>query len=180
MRRIVQAALVAAGLAASGLAHAQAGKEIYEKTCALCHAGGLAGAPRRFLSHSQIVFPSGVTGGARTSLFFQPGQLLGLYLVANGSTADALAGNANVWFTFDAANSDGGLDHEFRFEDLAGLGDADYNDADVTISRTPALVPIGQPGQTLSANFVKLPTSDKSFRGEVGLIFDFIGIELGQ
>ena len=39
-------ALVLAGCAPFALADAAAGKATYEKTCALCHAGGLAGAPR--------------------------------------------------------------------------------------------------------------------------------------
>src|SRR5262245_30962865 len=51
-----------------------------------------AGYAAAALSRGQVVFASGARQGAKNTLTFQPGQLLGLYLVSNGSTAQALAG----------------------------------------------------------------------------------------
>ncbi|MBT9311139.1 beta strand repeat-containing protein [Leptothoe kymatousa] len=65
------------------------------------------------------------------------GGFLGTYLIANGTEA---AGN-DVFFSYGAAN--GGNDHvrqlgnnTFGFEDLVGLGDADFNDTVVSFTLT--------------------------------------------
>ena len=45
-RAIANALLCTALVSAAGLAEATSGKEVYEAKCALCHANGLAGAPK--------------------------------------------------------------------------------------------------------------------------------------
>src|SRR5262249_16505985 len=110
------------------------------------------------LSRGQVVFASGAGQGARKTMTFQPGQFVGLYLVSNGTTGEALAGQRYVFFTFDEANADR-FDHaqtrvrgdggrDYRFEDTFGGGDRDFNDAVVGVTRTQALLTPGQAGQT--------------------------------
>jgi cyclophilin family peptidyl-prolyl cis-trans isomerase len=130
------------------------------------------------LLRAQVVFARGAGIGAKNALSFDGGQLLGLYLVSNNTTQAALAGGAPVFFTFDAANGDR-VDHaqtrnrgdggtDFRFEDLPGGGDLDYNDAVISVTRTYAVPTPGQLGQTVQANFVQV-ARDATYRNEVGL-----------
>ena len=70
---------------------------------------------------------------------FDPGTILAPFIVVDGSIEDALNGNAEVFFPFIGANSDG-ADHVrllgnnvFGFEDLAGGGDNDFNDVVVSL-----------------------------------------------
>lgn len=90
----------------------------------------------------QIVFSRGQTAGAVSTLDLPAGELFGLYLVQDSTTAKFLSGNpANaadrrprVFFAFPNANPDS-VDHvhwlggnRFAFEDLLGGGDRDFDD----------------------------------------------------
>jgi cytochrome c5 len=44
--RIISAAIVAGSLLIATQANAASGKEVFESTCAACHAAGVAGAPK--------------------------------------------------------------------------------------------------------------------------------------
>ena len=131
------------------------------------------------LARSQVVFASGSRAGAKNALTFNSGQLVGLYLVANGTTAQALAGQRNIYFTVDGVNADG-VDHaqvnlrgdgglQFRFEDGYGGGDRDYNDAVITLAKTHTIATPGQAGQIVQANFQKVSRS-AAYANEVGLV----------
>ena len=63
-------------------------------------------------------------------------------IIADGTLAQALSGETEVYFPYLGANSDG-FDHirfndatkTFEFEDLANGGDQDFNDITITINR---------------------------------------------
>ena len=69
----------------------------------------------------------------------EPGAILAPFIVVDGSLEDALNGNAEIFFPYIDANSDG-VDHVrllgdnvFGFEDLTGGGDNDFNDIVVSL-----------------------------------------------
>jgi cyclophilin family peptidyl-prolyl cis-trans isomerase len=130
------------------------------------------------LSRAQVVFARGAGIGAKNELSMPGGQLFGLYLVSNNTTLAALAGQANAFFTFDAANADR-IDHaqtrnrgdggrDFRFEDMLGGGDLDYNDATISVTQTRAIATPGEVGQMLLATFARI-ARDAAYKNEVGL-----------
>jgi cyclophilin family peptidyl-prolyl cis-trans isomerase len=130
------------------------------------------------LSRAQVVFARGAGIGAKNELSVSGGQLLGLYLVSNNTTQAALAGRAVAFFTFDAANADR-IDHaqtrnrgdggrDFRFEDVLGGGDFDYNDATISVTQTRAIATPGEVGQAILATFTRL-ASEAANKNEVGL-----------
>ncbi|MCS6813424.1 MAG: DUF4114 domain-containing protein [Cyanobacteria bacterium] len=68
------------------------------------------------------------------------GGIFAPFIIVNGTIAEALAGQCQVYFPFIAANSDG-VDHicmlgnnVFGFEDLPNGGDRDFNDVIVRVS----------------------------------------------
>ncbi len=72
------------------------------------------------------------------SVSLDAGGSLGMFLAVNSADLSA----SKIFFSFAAANSDG-LDHvkalgnnALGFEDLVGLGDADFHDAVVRVSFT--------------------------------------------
>ncbi len=101
----------------------------------------------------QVIFASGKAFDSKT--FNVPsGKYLGWYLVANGTTEQAIAKEENappVFFSFAAANEDG-LNHvhaqqdsqTWAWEDFWGGGDRDFNDL---VFRFSFGEPIGEPIQ---------------------------------
>ncbi len=104
------------------------------------------------LQRASTLFIKGVAVGANQVISLTGGQVLGFYLVQSGTKAEALAlnptnrgpgllgiGGPVTFFSFDDANPDG-VRHvqvvgdpisghaEYRWEDLYGGGDLDYND----------------------------------------------------
>ncbi len=139
---------------------------------------GDAGYIAQALARAQVVFASGAGIGAKSTLSVEGGQLLGLYLIANNTTDVARAGQATPFFSFDSANIDK-IDHvqtrnrgdggrDFRFEDMLGGGDLDYNDAVISVTRTYAISTPGQVGQTVQTTFAKV-SQDAEYHNEVGL-----------
>jgi hypothetical protein len=93
----------------------------------------------------RVIAAANNRGPMQTTLTFTAGQRLALYLVQNGTAAQARAGGAHVLFAFVGANFDG-VDHAraaqqsrnlvgFVFEDLTGGGDHDFNDRIVYVTR---------------------------------------------
>ncbi len=73
---------------------------------------------------------------------FDGGSILAPFIVIDGSVDKAINNNAEVYFSFLGANSDG-VDHirllgdnTFGFEDLPGGGDLDYNDMIIKVDFT--------------------------------------------
>ncbi|MEO0936265.1 MAG: DUF4114 domain-containing protein, partial [Cyanobacteria bacterium J06641_2] len=68
------------------------------------------------------------------------GSVIVPIIISNGTFAEALSGQAEVYFPYLGANSDG-FDHirfndstnTFEFEDLANGGDQDFNDITIQI-----------------------------------------------
>ena len=97
---------------------------------------------------SRVVFAQPPTLGETTTVNLPGGSFLGLYIVPNGTTAEAVANNPAdqlgqlpfVYFSFASANPDR-FEHihqtgnQFAFEDLFGGGDQDFNDLVVTFSQ---------------------------------------------
>ena len=85
------------------------------------------------------------TDNQQTSTFdgtFDGGTILASFMVVDGTVDEAINNNAEVYFSFLGANSDG-VDHirllgdnTFGYEDLAGGGDFDYNDMIVKFELT--------------------------------------------
>ena len=85
------------------------------------------------------------TDDQETSTFdgtFDGGSILASFMVVDGTVDEAINNNAEVYFSFLGANSDG-VDHirllgdnTFGYEDLAGGGDFDYNDMIVKVNPT--------------------------------------------
>ncbi|MGB3636505.1 MAG: DUF4114 domain-containing protein, partial [Rivularia sp. (in: cyanobacteria)] len=83
------------------------------------------------------------TDNQQTTTFdgnFDGGSILASFMVVDGTVDEAIINNAEVYFSFLGANSDG-VDHirllgdnTFGFEDLAGGGDLDYNDMIVKVN----------------------------------------------
>ncbi|WP_353929425.1 DUF4114 domain-containing protein [Okeanomitos corallinicola TIOX110] len=83
------------------------------------------------------------TGNQQSSTFdgsFAGGNILAPFMVVDGTFEEAVNNNAEVYFSFLSANSDGVDhirllgDHTFGFEDLAGGGDQDFNDVIVSLN----------------------------------------------
>jgi hypothetical protein len=82
------------------------------------------------------------TDNQQTSTFdgnMSGGSILASFMVVDGTVDEAINNNAEVYFSFLGANSDG-VDHirllgdnTFGYEDLAGGGDFDYNDMIVKV-----------------------------------------------
>ncbi|MEO1433339.1 MAG: DUF4114 domain-containing protein, partial [Cyanobacteria bacterium J06633_8] len=82
------------------------------------------------------------TDDQQTSTFdgtFDGGSILASFMVVDGTVDEAINNNAEVYFSFLGANSDG-VDHirllgdnTFGYEDLTGGGDFDYNDMIVKV-----------------------------------------------
>ncbi len=77
---------------------------------------------------------------ATSSATLVGGGIFAPFMIVNGTIAEALAGQRQVYFPFIAANSDG-VDHirmlgnnVFGFEDLPNGGDRDYNDVIVRVT----------------------------------------------
>ncbi|MEM7580722.1 MAG: cadherin domain-containing protein, partial [Cyanobacteria bacterium P01_A01_bin.80] len=85
------------------------------------------------------------TDDQETSTFdgtFDGGSILASFMVVDGTVDEAINNNAEVYFSFLGANSDG-VDHirllgdnTFGYEDIAGGGDFDYNDMVVKVDFT--------------------------------------------
>ena len=85
------------------------------------------------------------TDNQQTTTFdgtFDGGSILAPFIVIDGNVDKAINNNAEVYFSFLGANSDG-VDHirllgdnTFGYEDLAGGGDFDYNDMIVKVNPT--------------------------------------------
>lgn len=97
------------------------------------------------LQNGQVVFTTQQTAGAQSIIAMPPkpgfqggDRYFSFYLVQDASTQDGLSGSANVWFTFQQANTDGfehfqrndsgGFSAEYEVEDLTGGGDQDFDD----------------------------------------------------
>jgi RHS repeat-associated protein len=95
----------------------------------------------------QVVFADGAAVGTTATFDLPAGSLLGLYIVHNHTTAQALSQNPDnllgqrplVYFSFQSANPDR-FEHiqqtgsnQFAFEDLFGGGDLDFNDLEVRV-----------------------------------------------
>jgi len=130
------------------------------------------------LERAQRALVHGSGFGAKTDVTVTGGQLLGVYLVSNGTTRGAQIHGQDVFFSFSAANADkfshmrtrtrgdGGMD--FFIEDKFGGGDQDFNDAVVSISRTQGITTPGTVGQTVAATFSRV-SKDSRQNGEIGL-----------
>jgi RHS repeat-associated protein len=123
---------------------------------------------------SRVVFAQPPIQGQTTTVNLAGGSFLGLYLVPNGTTAEAKATNPNnqlgqlpfVYFSSASANPDR-FEHihqtgnRFAFEDLFGGGDRDFNDLVVTVAfsqppplqtdHTPPVVKLTSPPNGLEA-----------------------------
>ncbi|MFN7297245.1 MAG: DUF4114 domain-containing protein, partial [Pseudanabaena sp.] len=86
------------------------------------------------LQRGQVLFNSFSSGNTQ-EITLSGGAFVGLYIVANGNSAQVLSGGdrqPDVYLSLLEAN--GGYDHisrmgnHFYFEDMRGLGDRDYND----------------------------------------------------
>jgi len=95
---------------------------------------------------ARVVLAQPPTQGETATVNLPGGTLLGLYLVPNGTTAEAKANNPNdqlgqlpfVYFSFASANPDRfehihSAGNQFAFEDMFGGGDRDFNDLVVTV-----------------------------------------------
>ncbi|MCS6851344.1 MAG: DUF4114 domain-containing protein [Gemmataceae bacterium] len=128
----------------------------------------------------QVLVARNAPVGATASMNLQGGQILGFYLIQNGTTAQFLAGNPTnslagngpvAFFSFIGANPDGVRHAQavgdptqgrviYGWEDLTGGGDSDYND-NVILVRTAGTaaaadealrVPAG-PGRDVTLSF---------------------------
>lgn len=132
----------------------------------------------------QVLFQSSQTAGVTQNFTLNGGQLLAFYMIQNDTSADFLARNASnrapssgnpgpvAFFSVDSANPDN-LRHlqtltdavtgtvQYRWEDLFGLGDRDFNDVVMSIfmngndseSAMQAFRVPAAPGRTVSATF---------------------------
>jgi cyclophilin family peptidyl-prolyl cis-trans isomerase len=113
---------------------------------------GDEGYAKAALTNASVLFTRGVAVGANQVISLKGGQVLGFYLVQNGTSFQATRlnptnrgagaiglGGPVTFFSFDEANPDG-VRHvqvvgdplsghaEYRWEDLFGGGDMDFND----------------------------------------------------
>jgi cyclophilin family peptidyl-prolyl cis-trans isomerase len=134
-------------------------------------------------SSAQVIFASGQKAGASTPITLTGGQMIVFYMIQNNTTANFLArnptnsvkGNNNgaaplAFFSIPAANPDG-MKHaqiipdpttgrvQYSWEDLAHLGDSDFNDVVMTVR----LASDTSAGSTKVASTLHAPgASDKS------------------
>ncbi|MCI0464570.1 MAG: peptidylprolyl isomerase [Gemmataceae bacterium] len=128
---------------------------------------------------SRVLFTADQGAGATTTVDLPGGGFLGLYMVVNGTTEQALArdpaagstATPQVFFAFTAANPDG-LDHlrwfsetTFGFEDLLGGGDQDFNDVVVEIRFSTTDQPPDTTGPT-EPTFSLDPAFDTGTQGD--------------
>jgi RHS repeat-associated protein len=114
---------------------------------------------------SRVVFAQSPVQAESATVNLPGGSFLGLYLVANGTTAEALANNPDghlgqspfVYFSFARANLDR-FEHihqtgnQFAFEDLFGGGLYNFNNLQVTVAFSlPQPPPTSPPVVTLTS-----------------------------
>jgi cyclophilin family peptidyl-prolyl cis-trans isomerase len=146
---------------------------------------GQAGYAQAALSSAQVVFRSGQGAGAANALTFTAGDRLAFYLVPNNNRAAVLNSNPQnvgggpiAFFSVDGANPDG-VEHvqsaaqtdgglRLAFEDMAGGGDFDFNDAVLSVGGSGLLTTPGQAGQSVQATFT-FSQREAAYRSEVGL-----------
>ncbi|MEM9804842.1 MAG: putative Ig domain-containing protein [Cyanobacteria bacterium P01_D01_bin.56] len=138
-------------------------------------------------AESHVLFFSGETAGAWAELDFEGGTQLGFYLVQNSSREAWLAENPEnlahngpvAFFSVNNSNPDG-FDHtqsseisedvwQFRWEDLLGGGDQDFNDVVFVVSRPGILVP-GSGEQTVPSQ-ITLKSTSAQFANEMGFFY---------
>lgn len=129
---------------------------------------GDAGYAQAALSSAtrQTLFTTGQTAGATATASIAPGKLLGFYLIQKDTSAnflaanptDSLTGGPLAFFSFPVANPDNKFSHLrsvtdgilgavlYRWEDMTGGGDVDFNDAVFTV-QAPGTA--GTPGEAL-------------------------------
>ena len=94
---------------------------------------------------NNIISPAFSTSDDNTetlSAEFDAGSVVVPLIIADGTLAEALSGEAEIYFPYLGANSDAGnFDHiklldnsTFGFEDLPNGGDEDFNDIQITIN----------------------------------------------
>lgn len=145
----------------------------------------------------QVLFDSSSSAGNFRTLSFTAGTRLGFYLIQDMTSAELLktnptnssTGGKMAFFSFSAANPDR-LEHvrtsdapnggtRFAWEDLFGLGDADFNDVVFNVRRVGdgevnsnfqgrALATPGRPGQLVRSTFSIL-RRNANLTGEVGV-----------
>jgi hypothetical protein len=131
------------------------------------------------LARAQVVFARGARTGASATISVPGGQLFGVYVVSNNTTAAAQAGKALAYFSFDAPNPDH-LAHDtalftangstvFHFADSYGNWDRNLNSLVLTVSPFGGgLLTPGQAGQTYQARFDRL-SHKGALKHEVGI-----------
>ncbi|MBV6624815.1 MAG: CHRD domain-containing protein [Rivularia sp. (in: Bacteria)] len=88
------------------------------------------------------VFSTSDDNTETASAEFDAGSVVVPLIIADGTLAEALSGEADIYFPYLGANTDdGGFDHikllddnTFGFEDLPNGGDEDFNDIKITIN----------------------------------------------
>jgi cyclophilin family peptidyl-prolyl cis-trans isomerase len=167
-------------------------------------APGAAGYAQAALSSStrQIVFSQGQSAGATKAITVNGGQFLVFYMIQNNTTANFLAKNADnsiegnnnrnaplAFFSVQAANPDA-MRHaqiiadqtsgrvQFNWEDLAGLGDSDFNDVAMRVSLTTqtstpdsTLHAPGSGNDTTTVNGTLIAGNRSTNLGDIGVFF---------
>jgi cyclophilin family peptidyl-prolyl cis-trans isomerase len=124
-----------------------------------------------------VLFTGSQAAGATATVNLPGGELYGLYLVQNGTTADALAQNPTnqsgktpeVFFSFVGANPDG-FQHlrwtdttHFRWDDVTGGGSLDFGALDATVTLgTPVPAPPAPPPPSNATPTITTPISNVS------------------
>jgi cyclophilin family peptidyl-prolyl cis-trans isomerase len=167
-------------------------------------APGAAGYAQAALSSStrQIVFSQGQSAGATKAITVNGGQFLVFYMIQNNTTANFLAKNADnsiegnnnrnaplAFFSVQAANPDT-MRHaqiisdqmtgrvQFNWEDLAGLGDSDFNDVAMRVSLTTqtstpssTLHAPGTGNKNVTVNGTLIAGNQSTASGDIGVFF---------
>jgi cyclophilin family peptidyl-prolyl cis-trans isomerase len=167
-------------------------------------APGAAGYAQAALSSStrQIVFSQGQSAGATKAITVNGGQFLVFYMIQNNTTANFLAKNADnsiegnnnrnaplAFFSVQAANPDA-MRHaqiiadqmtgrvQFNWEDLAGLGDSDFNDVAMRVSLTTqtstpssTLHAPGTGNKNVTVNGMLIAGNQSTASGDIGVFF---------
>jgi cyclophilin family peptidyl-prolyl cis-trans isomerase len=167
-------------------------------------APGSAGYAQAALSSStrQIVFSQGQSAGATKAITVNGGQFLVFYMIQNNTTANFLAKNADnsiegnnnrnaplAFFSVQAANPDA-MRHaqiiadqmtgrvQFNWEDLAGLGDSDFNDVAMRVSLTTqnstpnsTLHAPGTGNKNVTVNGTLIAGNQSTNLGDIGVFF---------
>lgn len=167
-------------------------------------APGAAGYAQAALSSStrQIVFSQGQSAGATKAITANGGQFLVFYMIQNNTTANFLAKNADnslernndknapmAFFSVQAANPDA-MRHaqiipdqttgrvQFNWEDLAGLGDSDFNDVAMRVSLTAqtstpnaTLHAPGTGNKNVTVNGTLIAGNQSTASGDIGVFF---------